>query len=171
MFDVGFQAQIAKVSISVKAPLGIVRRICKITLARVFDDIIAAGIGKAARDALKAIKAHDIEAVTMPIDAIQANGELVCSVFSEDGEAKSDRVAIPAMKGVKAKAKAGKDPDDPPIISVEFSFEWNEQAWVFLGRHCEAYAEVMLERREVGQLELGAKVTPITKGAPKGGAH
>ena len=161
MFDVGFHAQIAKVAIQVKGGEGLIRRICRITLKREFDLEMARGLGPDAVEALAALKSGGFEACTMPIGAIVATGAIRCSILST---ADVDEVKIPVLYGVKAKGKAGKD-GDPPSIALEFSFGWDERAWVFLGRHCEAYAEIILTRTEQ-QLELG-NVHPIG-GAPRG---
>lgn len=101
----------------------------RLTLAHDFDDDLAAVLGKAGRSAMKCLDDGDFEQVTLPIDAIKAVGVLT------DG-ARTSRVEVPAMLGLKAVGKAGKSEADAPSVLLTFEFVFEPGVWAFLGAFC-----------------------------------
>ena len=136
MFDnVVFQAEIHKVGIQVTDKTGVVRRLCKITFAREFDPLVASNLGTAAKNILKALVEHDAKSAVIPLDRVVGSCLL---------QGLNDQVKIPSLRGIKAKCKAGKKDEDPPSVLLSFDFDFAEDAWLFLGRNCLAYAKVTL---------------------------
>ena len=72
-----------------------------------------------------------------PISAVLALGGF------RSGE---DIVEIEYMKGIKAVGVAPKDDNATPQLLMDFDFNWKEDAWVFLGRHCMSVADVTLTK-------------------------
>lgn len=136
MFEnVVFQAEIRKVGIQVKEADGCVRRICRLSLAREFDSLVAGNLGSDAKAALVGLSAHGLASATIPMDRVNGTCKL---------EGLDDSVTISNVRGLKAKCKSGKKDGDPPTVRLEFEFDFYEPAWAFLGRNCLAYATVTL---------------------------
>ncbi len=135
--DITFGAEINKVSVGVTEKDGIIQRKCKLVLAREFDTLLASGLRGDAKVALRSLESHGLAEVTIPIDGIFAHG-----IFS-NAIGPANEVTIPDLRGLVARAKAGKD-QEPPSIKLEFEFEWLEKVWVFLGRNCSAQAQVTI---------------------------
>jgi hypothetical protein len=153
--DITFEAEINRVTVHAKAKDGMVRRTCKLVLAREFDMLLCQGIKGDALKVLRSLNERGLAEATLPIDGIVANGtfKAALSPYAE--------VTISEMHGVVAKAKACKPgKDEPPTIKLTFEFDWSESAWVFLGRNCLAHAEVTIRS---SQLEL-----ELPKGPGKG---
>lgn len=132
--DLQLTAAISKVSIRTKEKDDIIRRICKVTFGREFDQTLAAALGADARTALKALEVNGLLEAKIPIDGIVAQAKLIAG---------SANVTIPILKGLSARAKAGLE-DDPPSIRLDFEFDFHEPSWVFLGRYCNSYTELTL---------------------------
>lgn len=135
-FELTITASIAKVTVKTIQKDDIVRRVCSLTLAREFDDTLAAALGGEARKTLDGLRSRGVKDATLPIGAIVANAKLICG---------TQHVTIPVMKGVSAKAKISSNEEFPPSIKLEFEFDFFADAWVFLGRHCAAWADVELK--------------------------
>lgn len=134
--DITFAAQINKVQASVVAKEGVIRRTVKLTLAREFDVMLAQALGKDARKALALLEAGSLSEATIPIDRIVATGVL---------QSMGQEVKIMPMRGVVAKAKSSNiDEQTPCSIKLDFEFEWEKEAWVFLGWNLSAVAEVSI---------------------------
>jgi hypothetical protein len=140
-------AAIAKVSLRTVQKDDLVRRICKVTFTRDFDDTIAAALGADAKVALAALKSHALAEVVIPLDSIEAKGTI-----SQDGNATaiSSKVEIPHLRGRRAKGVGTKD-DTTPSLALEFEFDFLEAPWVFLGRNHTGWARLSLK---TNQLEL-----------------
>lgn len=134
MYDVNFLAAIHNVSVKANEKDGVIRRTCKLTLAREFDEVVAAGLGAEAKRVLKAITKGGITEVVLPMDASTSKLTLKCAGLGE--------VTIPAVKGMRAKAKASADEAMPPSVKLEYEFDFFEPAWIFLGRNISSYADV-----------------------------
>ena len=101
-------------------------------------------LGDSAPTVLKALQDYSIKQAVLPLDAINAKGELV---DRNDGTV----VEIPSMLGVKAVCTAGNpEKQEPPMIDLVFSSLWSESVWVFLGRHAGAYVEIQINDRQLG---------------------
>jgi hypothetical protein len=147
--DVSFSAQISKVSVSVTAKDGVIKRTCKLVLAREFDDLLAAGLKGDARVALKSLRAGGLSEAVLPIDGIVASGTLV---------AMGGECHIPDLHGLTAKARAAKEEGEPPSIKLEFAFDFAEKSWLFLGRNCSAQAEITIRSLQTEmEFPVGAK--------------
>lgn len=144
-----FIAQVAKVSVSAKEVDGNVRRICRLTLQKEFDWVIAESLGADAKTALNALSSHGLSEVTIPMDALVVSGTLKTI--------EADEVEIPMMRGVKAKARAGKEVDDLPTVRLEWEMEMDPKIWVFLGLHVSAYATITVTKL---QTEFAFRTTP-----------
>jgi len=116
----------------------LVRR-CRVTLSHEFTRDIARELGTDAAAVRKALHSGGVEKAVLPIDTIAALGAF---------KAKGGGVNIGRMVGVKATATASKD-DAPPRIDFEFEFAWQKDAWIFLGEHCNALADVTLTKRQL----------------------
>lgn len=138
MIDLEFSAEIQSVTVSAKAKDGTVRRVCQLRLAREFDFVIAESLGPAARKAREHLADRSLKDVTIPMDALAVRGALKALGGSA--------VEVPLMRGIKAKASAGKEEDDPVTIKMTFEFDLIDEVWVFLGRNLSAYAQVTLQR-------------------------
>jgi hypothetical protein len=127
--DCTFAAEISNVAVKVTDKDGVVRRICKLVLAREFDDVLGLGLGlpAVAAGAMRALKKNDLSQVVVPLDAIPA---VTATLKGADGL----ECTIPALHAVRARAKAGDD-DTEPTVKIEWTFEWSEKPWVFLGRY------------------------------------
>ena len=141
--DITFEAEINKVSVGVIAKDGVVRRICKLVLAREFDTLICHGLKGDALKALRSLEQGGLTEATLPIDGIIASGTFRAALSP------MAEVTVPDLRGVLAKGKAGKDTDHPPTIKLGFEFDWSEQSWLFLGRNCSAHAEVTIKSRQI----------------------
>ena len=140
MFDMDLSAQLAKVTVAAKAAAGSVRRIITVTFAREFDEEIADALGREAKHALRAMKARAISDVSIPMDALIVSGKLT---------ALEDKIEIPRMRGVRAKAKWGKKGEDeelPPSIMLDFETSYSDDVWMFLGRNVMVYGTIKLKR-------------------------
>jgi hypothetical protein len=132
----------------------IVRR-CRVTLAHEFTPAIARALGKDAKPLLEALREGSIEKATMPIDGLAAAG-----AFTAHGGG----VSIGKMVGVKAVASKSSEEDSGPTIQLEFDFPWDKDAWVFLGEHCSAMADVVLTKRQLA-LDLQDEQDPLSDAA------
>lgn len=141
--DLKCAAEIQKVSISVKEKDGLILRMCKVVLAREFDDLIAAAIGTDAKRTRASLTTGGLESAVMPIGALMVSGDFVA-----DGE----RVTIGRMMGTKATGKFGAETG--PTVLLEFEFAYSDEVWIFLGRNVGGVAEVAFTRR---QLELAGE--------------
>lgn len=142
MFDLECIAKLKKVALTIKEQDAVTMRMCRMTLDREFDDLMAQAIGGEAKKVLSGLKSGGIESVIIPIDAVVASIKLVCG---------DETVGIQRAAGVKATGKAPKEPDWPPGISLEFEFFFDEPAWSFLGRNCGVLAKIAIVQ---AQLEL-----------------
>lgn len=141
MFGVNLECGIKSVKVRVKDVDGRLIRRCRVVLSHEFTEDIAKALGSDARSVRDGLRSGGIEKATMPIGLISAMG-----VFSgPDGEA----IEIGTMSGVKATGLAPKDSDAGATIQLEFDFAWQEDAWLFLGRHCSAIASVVLTQNQL----------------------
>lgn len=146
--DITFEAEINRVTVKPVTKDGMARRICKVILAREFDHALAVALKGDAQQALRALEGQGISEVTIPITGIAAAGTFKTSLSPYP------EVTIPDLRGVRAKAKAGKTEDDPATVKLEFSFDWSEPAWVFLGRNSLAHAEVTIRSNQL-EFDMG----------------
>jgi len=140
MFGTTLQCGIKTVKVRVKDVQGRMVRRCRVTLSHAFDADIARELGKDAISLRKSLKDNAIEKATLPLDGFAALG-----AFSAGGKS----IEIQRMVGVKANCTQAKDSEDGPTIQLEFEFQWDEKAWVFLGRNCSAMADVVLTKRQM----------------------
>jgi hypothetical protein len=112
-----------------------------------FTRDIARELGEDAENMREALRSNAAEKVVVPIDGIAALG-----AFTAAGDA----VQIERMIGVKATALKSKDEGEGPTIQLEFDFPWSEAAWLFLGRHCSAVADVVLTKTQLVMAMDGA---------------
>jgi hypothetical protein len=148
MFDQRRHIGVEKVSVKVKNDNGRILRTCRITLSHEFDDDIAAALGRDAGKAMEGLASGAYEQVVIPIDSLK-----VSAVFNTLD--RKDRVELPVMLGLKAKATAATNPmgEEVPKIALEFEFVFNDHVWLFLGQHCGESIEITLSKR---QLELAS---------------
>ena len=140
MFDeIGIAASIEKVTVSAKAKDGVVLRMCRVTLAREFDDLIASALKGDARKALSGLRDGGMSKVVLPIDSIRAEAKFI---------AMDDRCTVPVLKGIKAVGEAPEDEDDVPHIKLEFEFVFSTEAWIFLGRNVAGVAQVTFRKTQ-----------------------
>lgn len=147
MFSTSLDCGIKSVKVKAKDVDGRMVRRCVVTLAHEFTAGIARALGDDALAVRDAIRDHSVEKAVMPIDSIAAIGAF---------KAGDDAVEIGRMIGLKATALSAKNDDDGPTVQLEFEFVWQEDAWVFLGRHCNTVATGVLTQR---QLMLAANDT------------
>lgn len=140
MFGTTLECGIKAVKVRVKDVQGRIVRRCRVTLAHEFTPAIARALSKDAVNLLAALREGSVEKATIPIDNLGAAG-----AFTAQGGG----VQIGTMVGVKAVASKSSSEDEGPTIQLEFDFPWDEQAWVFLGRHCTAVADVVLTKRQL----------------------
>jgi hypothetical protein len=151
MFDLQYRARLTKVVPYVKETLAHVERRIEMTLTREFESFVAAGIGKAARDALEALKAEAMISCKLPITAFVMKGTLK--------GAHGNVVALEAAKGITAVAKKGKEGKDgednePPSIDLTFDLPFTKEIWLFLGEEFGGWADVELRKVARPQREL-----------------
>jgi len=139
MFGVDLVCGIKAVKVRAKQVSGVWIRRCRVTLAHEFEAGIAAALGPEAKQCLIGLRNGALEKVVLPIEELAALGAL---------KAGDQAVRIERMVGVKAIGTRGKE-EEPPIIAMEFDFDWDEAAWLFLGRHCNAEASVLLTKRQL----------------------
>jgi hypothetical protein len=156
--DLEFDAEIQGVSVTAKAKDGVVRRICRVKLAREFDSLIADALGTAAKKAREHLADRSLKQVIIPMDALAVSG-----VLKTLG---GNKVDVPLMRGIKAKASIGKDEDDPVTVKLDFEFDLIDEVWVFLGRNLSAYAQVTLSR-----LQQSFAYPPAQPGTGVGKGH
>jgi hypothetical protein len=156
--DMEFDAEIQSVTVSAKHKDGVVRRICRVRLAREFDFMIAEALGSAAKKVREHLADRGLKEATIPMDALAVSG-----VLKTLG---GNKVDVPLMRGLKAKAKAGKEEDDPCTVRLDFEFDLIDEVWVFLGRNLSAYAQVTLSR-----LQQEFAYPPATPGTGVGKSH
>lgn len=153
--DIEFTASLEKVSVSVKQNDGVIRRTCKITLAREFDPLIAEALGPGAKKVREAVSSHELHKVVIPVDSLVLAGKLKAGTAG-----RPDVVEIPLLRGITATAKAGKEEDDPPSVKIALEFDFSDEAWGFFGRNVSAYADVCLSR-----LQQTFDFPPASRGA------
>jgi hypothetical protein len=128
------EAQIAEVKARVTAKDGVIKRTIELVLAREFDPMLAAALGKDAKDTLALLEVGALLKATLPIDTVVARGVLL---------AMGQQTEVHVLKGIELVAKAGDfDEGTPPTCKLRFEFDWAEQPWVFLGRNLSAQAQV-----------------------------
>lgn len=138
--DFGIQAVKVRTKIDKS---GKVKRSCRVILAHEFDEELAGALGKKARGLLRALEEQEIESAVVPIDGLAASGEFTVATDRKQS------VRIPYLRGTKAKAKAGKNEDDPPMVRLEFEFAYQTDAWAFFGEHCSSIASVVLTQTQL----------------------
>lgn len=136
MFNIECIATLKKVALLTKEQDGVCMRMCRLTVSREFDDLVAQALGGEAKKVMAGLKSGGIESVVIPIDAVVASLNLVCG---------DEAVGIARAAGVKATGKAPKESDWPPSIALEFEFFFDEPAWAFLGRNCGVQAKINIE--------------------------
>lgn len=141
MFGTTLECGIRAVKVRVKDVQGRIVRRCRVTLSHEFTEAIAKALGPDAKAVRAALREGSVEKAVMPIDNIGAMG-----AFTASG---GKGIEIGTMVGVKAVATAATKEDEGPTIQFEFDFPWDEKAWVFLGRHCSAIADVVLTKRQL----------------------
>lgn len=139
--DMRLSAAISKLGAVVKVKEGVVKRTCRLTLARVFDVELAAALGSDAKKTLRLLELGALAEATLPIDALVVRADL---------KAMNDQVRIEELRGITAKGTAA-DPDEggPPTVQLVFEFDWAEGPWVFLGRNLSAQAEIELQTTQL----------------------
>ena len=140
MFGASLECGIHAVTVKSKDVDGRPVRRCKVTLAHEFDVAIARELGKEAEVVRKGMRHGAIDKAIFPIDGLAAMG-----VFGSKG----DKVNVGRMVGVRATAMKPKTDDAGPTVHLEFEFAWQEDAWLFLGRNCNAVADVVLTKRQL----------------------
>jgi hypothetical protein len=149
MFGTNLECVSKAVKVKVVEYDGRVIRRCRVLLVHEFTDDIAAELGKDAKQLLKSLDNQGVSKAELPITAIAAVG----AFRAPDGSA---GVQIGCMAGVKAVATAPKGEDEAATIQFEFEFAWQEDAWVFLGRHCAAVASVVLTKTQLALSNMEA---------------
>lgn len=144
MFGANLECGIKSVKVKVIEHDGRVFRRCRVVLVHDFDDDIAAELGKDAKRVRESLINGSVTKAELPIDKVAAFGAFT----SREAGPQGGGVSIGTMVGVKAVASAAKDDTDEPTIAFEFEFNWQEDAWVFLGRHCSAVADVVLTKSQ-----------------------
>ncbi len=139
MFGTNLACGIKSVNVKTQDVDGRLLRRCRVVLSHEFDSDIASAIGGSARVVREGLLNGAIDKAVLPINGLAALGVFVAA---------GDTVEIPRLTGVKATATKGKE-DEPPEMLLEFEFAWLETAWVFLGRHCSAIADVLLTRAQL----------------------
>jgi hypothetical protein len=139
MFGMHLQCGIKAVKVKAQDSGGIVFRRCIVSLVHEFTADIARDLGPEATKLRDGLRSGAIEKVTMPIDGIAAIGDFATA---------QDVVHVGRMCGLKAVVSAPKE-DEPPVIQFDFEFTWQEDAWAFLGRHCNSIADVVLTKRQL----------------------
>jgi len=143
MFDVELQAVLAKVTLHTKASDGVVIRTMRIAVDRELDVELASGIGKHALRVLSLLRDREAEKVTLGLGAVLAEGTLVVA---------KQRAVLGELRGIKAVCTSPDEDGEVVAVRMEFESNFEEAAWVFLGRHCGAYVQITFRRR---QLEFG----------------
>jgi hypothetical protein len=134
--DITIGAQISKVDGRVTVKDSVIRRTIVLTLAREFDTVLAAAMGKDAKKALALLEVGSVTEVTIPIDALAATGDL---------KSMGQECHIKELRGVEAKAKADTGEDGmPPIVKLKFETDYDDAVWCFLGRNLAVHAEVAI---------------------------
>ena len=150
MFGANLECGIKSVKVKVVEHDGRVIRRCRVVLVHDFDEDIAAELGKDAKRVRESLVDGGVTKAELPIERVVAAGAFT----TREAGAKQFGVQVGIMVGVKAVATAAKNDADPPTIAFEFEFNWQEDAWVFLGRHCTAIADVVLTKAQ-GSLGFG----------------
>jgi hypothetical protein len=147
MFETEIEAGLKGIKVKAEADGGIVVRTCTLTVVRELDSLIAAAL-PGAKKVYSAIKSGDVTSCVVPTDRI------VCEIQLR---ADREKLSIERAKGTKATCKAGDfEKDKPPTIELEFEFTFNQDAWVFLGRHVGAMAKLTLNRSQQ-EMDLGSR--------------
>ncbi len=154
--NVTFAAEISNVAVKVIEKDGVTRRICKLVLAREFDELLSSGLGlpAVAAGAMRALRKNDLSQVTVPLDAIPA---VTATLMAADGL----ECTIPELRAVCARAKAG-DVDSEPTVKIEWTFDWSEKPWLFLGL-CSAFTVTVGLRSIQMELPLPAVTVKVGK--------
>ncbi len=140
MFGTNLECGIKAVKVRVSDVDGRTLRRCRVVLAHEFTLEIARELGDGAVAMRTSLRTGEVEKAVMPIDGIAALGAFT---------ARDGGIEIGRMVGIKATALAAKKDDDGPTIQLEFEFQWQEDAWLFLGRNCNATADVVLTKRQL----------------------
>jgi hypothetical protein len=147
MFGTTLECGIKAVKVRVQDVQGREVRRCRVVLVHEFTADIARALGEAAVALRGHLRDNEIEKAVIPIDALAALG-----AFTAAGGG----VEIGRLAGVKATLLKAKD-DEGPTVQLEFEFAWQEDAWLFLGRHTAAMASVVLTKRQLAlAFEQGA---------------
>lgn len=150
MFGTTLECGIKAVKVKAKEVDGRIVRRCRVVLAHEFTLEIARELGKDAVSLREGLRANAIEKATLPIDGIAALGALAVPGGGAG-------VSIERLIGVKANCLKSRKDDEGPTVQLEFEFGWDENAWLFLGRHCNEVAEVVLTKRQLSLvLDAGA---------------
>lgn len=142
MYGTSLECGIKSVKVKATEVAGRWVRRCRVTLAHEFTHDIARELGEDAVALRVGLTSFSIEKAVLPIENLSALGAL--SVPNGGGG-----VSIERMYGVKATCIAAKKDGEGPTIQLEFEFPWQEDAWVFLGRHCNAVADVVLTKSQL----------------------
>lgn len=135
--DITIGAQISKVDGKVVVRDSVIRRTIVLTLAREFDTVLAAALGKDAKKALALLEVGSITEATIPIDALVATGDL---------KALDLQCHVKELRGIEAKAKSDtSDEGLPPIVKLKLEMDYTDDVWVFLGRNLAVHAEVSMK--------------------------
>lgn len=140
MFGTALTCGIKAVKVRVQDVDGRLLRRCRVTLSHEFTEDIARTLGPDAENVREGLRNHGVERAVLPIEGIAAAGG-----FTVRGEG----VQINRLLGLKATALAPKEEDAGATIQLEFEFAWQEDAWIFLGRHCSAVADVVLHKAQL----------------------
>lgn len=143
MFDVNLECGIKSVTVKVKDVDGHPMRRCRIVLTHEFTKGIARALGRDALAVLTGLESNGIAKAQLPIDALSCMG-----AFKAHGVEVPDGVSVGSMNGIKATCQPATEDGENPSIHLEFDFAWDESAWVFLGKHCAAVADVVLTKRQ-----------------------
>lgn len=152
MFDLQLAFEIRSVNLDVKDVGGVLVRRCKVKLAREFDVLIARGIGGDALKILGSVKSGALEKAVIPITAINVSAEMWA------GQRRGIYVVtIDRFAGRKAVATAPKEPEEPPMIELEFACAYEDEVWTFLGRNGGGMADVVFTPTQRDLFESMAK--------------
>jgi hypothetical protein len=101
-------------------------RCVRLTFGHDFDDDLAAELGDDGRQVLEFLKSGALDTVTMKLGALKLHGAFRSPNGSE--------ITVPHLLGIKATAKAAKNPDvEDPRIAMVFECVFEPVAWGFFG--------------------------------------
>lgn len=148
MFDVELLASLSKVTLHPHEKDGHVTRLIRVTVAREFDEEIAAGLGKDAKRCLALLRSSSMESCKININAVHVVGK-----FTAGEGKKADVVGVDRMLGRMATGHAPEDSGDVATIELELECWYSDEVWAWFGRNCLGRIRLTFTRV---QLELAA---------------